>query len=87
MPELEKIPIHRQNRYETWIRRWYRILSIADQIEDNYEEVRVCKGDREIQSRVFLKINKLRLDLLKIADIRKLIIVSRHGETPSDTEQ
>ena len=55
------------------------------QIEDAYIQVRQSEGDKEIQKKLFLVIKKLQQRLREEAKIRKIIYLTRHGETISDT--
>ncbi len=86
LTERPLVSPHRKNRYESWIQHYNKLLSLVCQIEDSYEEVRECYDDKATQSRIFLKINKLRLSLLKTADTRKMYMITLHGPTPSDSE-
>ncbi len=80
------VSYHRMNRYRSFVTSWYKILDIMRNIEANYQQGRLSSDDAQMKNITFKRANELRLQLLQVADIRKLIVITRHGETESDTE-
>lgn len=76
---------HRKKIYLPFIQKWYEIRDTIQEIEDTHSIGRHSLTDTRKQNVAFKKANELRTKLLRIADIRKYFIVTRHGETISDT--
>lgn len=70
----------RRNRYNSYIRSWHNLIKIAREIEDNYYKFR-CEGWDESEKREIIgRVNELKIEFLRMADVRKLLLMSRHGE-------
>ncbi len=60
-------------------------MDLINRIEDAYYEFRKEDSTPEIQKIMVLLIGKLKMQLRKEADLRTLIVLTRHGETISDS--
>lgn len=79
------VSTYRKSEYKRHLDSWFHQLKIVRSIEDGYHEFRKAEWVKSTQNAVIKKINEHSLELRKLALIRKLIIVTRHGSTISDT--
>lgn len=68
-------------RYQTF---WYGLIDEMRKIEDAYLEVRQSGNDIGRQNALYLQINTLQVSLRRYAERRKILLITRHGETESD---
>ena len=85
-PIPDSMTPHRTAQYEKYISHWTDILDRIDVIEDLYNHFRWASWDYSTQSVIIKKANESVLGLIKIANIRKLFILTRHGATESDID-
>ena len=78
-----KISSYRETLYTPYIQSWTRIMSHIDEIEQQYLQYRTS-GDIGEQSRLAIIIKDLQFNLIKIADLMKVVVIMLHDETPSD---
>lgn len=76
--------VHRDNVYRRYLEQWTATQSIISEICDCYIDTRLSVWDQVKLNTLFLKISKLTLTLRQLSAMRKLIIITRHGETMSD---
>ncbi|MDD5377414.1 MAG: histidine phosphatase family protein [Candidatus Gracilibacteria bacterium] len=82
--DVPAISAYRFFRCASFAQSCLDLLDIANDIKDAYHKGRVAEEDIEVQNIWFKKANELRVELLRKADLRKIIIITRHGETISD---
>jgi broad specificity phosphatase PhoE len=75
---------YRKKHYEKCIDSWYYLMKLSSHIEEAYDEVRRAEGDIQKQNIMYSKISKLKQELLQKSLTRKVIIITRHGETATD---
>lgn len=78
------ISAYRFFRYTSFMKSCSELLGVIGDIKNACYNGRMAEGDTETQNILFKEANELRVKLLRAADIRKVIIVTRHGETISD---
>lgn len=78
------VSAYRFFRYTSFMKSCYELLGVIGDIKNACYNGRVAEGDVETQNILFKEANELRVKLLRAADVRKVIIVTRHGETVSD---
>lgn len=83
---LPSVSAYRKNQYRAFVQKCDAITGLSTEIQNAYFHLRkASEDDLETQNVMSMKTNKLQLQLLQIADIRKIILVTRHGQTVSDT--
>lgn len=82
----ENIPVtpYRSVHYTLYLNKFFGLLELITELKDAYSEYYAAKGDTDTQKKTFLSISELQRKIRKLADITKLLVVTRHGETPSD---
>lgn len=75
---------HRDGIYRKYLEQWTSTQSIISELCDCYIDTRLSVWDQSKLNILFLKISKLTLTLRQISRIRKIIRITRHGETMSD---
>lgn len=69
---------HRIELYTEVIHTWHHMLDLIDKIKSLYHDSREAMPDSQIQNSVLMQANKLQLELLRVANLRKIILVTRH---------
>jgi hypothetical protein len=75
---------YRRDIYATYMSRWENIMDQIGCIEQDYDRFRAERTYHDSQSSIAKSMNEWILALRRMADIRTIIIVTRHWATESD---
>jgi broad specificity phosphatase PhoE len=78
------VSLYRSDIYVTYMSRWQNIMDQIWLIEQDYDRFRAEHTDHNSQSSIAKSMNEWILALRRMADIRTIIIVTRHWATESD---
>ncbi len=80
------VSLNRSSRYKEYIHRWKNIIDQIQWIEKDYDSLRWASGQNdELKNIIAKSMNEWTLELRRMAEIKTVFIVTRHGEAVSDT--
>lgn len=79
-----KVTRYRKEIYIRYINQFNWLKWLKWEIRDKLFSARQISTKKESKNILFREVNELKTTLLKEADMRKIIIITRHGETESD---
>lgn len=80
----DTVTSHRSVHYAHYLGVSYTMLGLIDDIGEQYRQYHIAQGNPEMQKQIFLIISDLQRKIRELADIIKIIEITRHWETPSD---
>lgn len=78
------VTLYRSIHYTRHLDGFFRLLELITESKDAHEQYYTAKDDIDTKKRMVLIINELQRKIRKLADIIKILLVTRHGETLSD---
>lgn len=83
-PKPVALSEYRVKRYAPYLDQWSRLFEMTQRIGEEYQRGRWNQNDSPIRLASLKRANEMHSEILAIADTKKLIYVTRHGETLSD---
>lgn len=83
-PKPAPLSEYRAKRYAPYFGQWSRLFEMTQRIGEEYQRGRWNQNDSPIRLASLKRANEMHSEILEVADTKKLIYVTRHGETLSD---
>jgi hypothetical protein len=79
-----KVTKYRKKIYREYVAQFKKLYQIKSEIGEKLHRARYELATTDDKNTLLKEANELKTFLLKEADMRKVIIITRHGETESD---